>query len=73
MVGTINPYNFFFEENEGSGDRGLVAKYSLPFVEEEVLSADEVSRAFARNMIVSRSHTLEDIVGGPGACRFYNH
>ena len=63
MVGTINPYNFLFEENEGVGDEGLVAKYSLPFIEEQVLSADEVRRAMARNMVFCRSHTLEDIIG----------
>lgn len=35
MVGTMNPYSFLFEEDDGVGDEGLVAKYSLPFVEEE--------------------------------------
>ena len=64
MVGTINPYNFLFEENEGVGDKGLIAKYSLPFIEEEVLSANEVRRAIARGMIFCRSHTLEAIIGG---------
>ena len=64
MVGTINPYSFLFEENEGVGDQGLVAKYSLPFIEEEALSADEVSQGLARNMAFCRSHTLEDIIGG---------
>ena len=64
MVGTINPYNFQFEDNEGDGDKGLIAKHSLPFVEEEVLSADEVRQATARNMMFCRSHTLEDIISG---------
>ena len=70
MVGTINPHSFLFEENEGFEDKGLTAKYSLPFVEERVLSADEVERAIARNMIFCRSHTLEDIVGGQGRAGF---
>lgn len=64
MVGTINPYSFLFEENEGVGDEGLIAKYALPFVEEGTLSADEVRRAIARNMMFCRSHTLEEIIGG---------
>ena len=64
MVGTINPYNFLFEENEGVGTKGLTAKYSLPFIEEEVLSADEVRQAIAGNMTFCRSHTLEVIIGG---------
>ena len=70
MVGTVNPYNFLFEENEGVGDTGLIAKYSLPFIEEEVLSADEVRRAIARNMTFCRSHTLEDIIGGQARAGF---
>ena len=64
MVGTVNPHSFLFEDNEGVGDKGLVATYSLPFVEEEVLPADEVRRAMARNMMFCRSHTLEEIIGG---------
>ena len=64
MVGTINPYSFLFEENEGVGDKGLVAKYSLPFIEEQILSPTEVRKAIARGMIFCRSHTLEDIIGG---------
>lgn len=64
MVGTINPYNFLFEENEGVGDAGLVAKYSLPFIEEKILSDGELEAAMQRNMIFCRSHTLEDIIGG---------
>ena len=70
MVGTLNPYSFLFEENEGVGDEGLIAKQSLPFVEEEVLSADEVRQAIARNMIFCRSHTLEDIIGGQARAGF---
>ena len=70
MVGTINPYSFLFEENEGVGDEGLIAKQSLPFVEEEVHSADEVRRAIARNMIFCRSHTLEEIIGGQARAGF---
>lgn len=37
--------------------------YSLPFVEEEMLSEDEVRRGVARNMMFCRSHTLEDRIG----------
>ena len=70
MVGTVNPYTFLFEENEGVGDKGLIAKYSLPFIEEEVLSPDEVRRAVARNMAFCRSHTLEDIIGGKARAGF---
>ena len=70
MVGAMNPYNFLFEENEGVGDEGLIAKYSLPFIEEEVLSADEVRRAIARNMVFCRSHTLEEIIGGQARAGF---
>ena len=70
MVGTINPYSFLFEENEGVGDQGLIAKYSLPFVVEEVLPADEVRQAMARNMMFCRSHTLEEIVGGQARAGF---
>ncbi len=70
MVGTMNPYSFLFEENEGVGDQGLIAKYSLPFVEEDVLSADEVRRAIARNMIFCRSHSLEEIIGGQARAGF---
>ena len=70
MVGTINPHSFLFEENEGVGDKGLIARYSLPFVEEEVLPADEVRRAMARNMMFCRSHTLEDIIGGQNRAGF---
>ena len=70
MVGTINPYNFLFEENEGDGDKGLIAKHSLPYIEEEVLSEDEVRQAIARNMMFSRSHTLEDIIGGQARAGF---
>ena len=70
MAGTINPYNFLFEDNEGVGDEGLTAKYSLPFVEEEVLSEDEVRQAIARNMMFCRSHTLEDIIGGQARAGF---
>ena len=70
MVGTINPYSFLFEDNEGVGDQGLTARYSLPFVEEETLSADEVTQAIARNMMFCRSHTLEDIIGGQARAGF---
>ncbi|MYF09573.1 MAG: class I SAM-dependent methyltransferase [Gammaproteobacteria bacterium] len=70
MVGTINPYSFLFEENEGDSDKGLIAKHSLPFIEEEVLSADEVRLAIARNMMFCRSHTLEDIIGGQARAGF---
>lgn len=70
MVGTINPYSFLFEENEGVGDTGLIARYSLPFVEEEVLPADEVRQAMARNMMFCRSHSLEEIVGGQARAGF---
>ena len=42
MVGTINPYSYLFAENEKDGDKGLIAKYSLPFIEEEALTAAEV-------------------------------
>ena len=63
MVGTINPYNFLFEENEGTETDGLMAKFSLPFVEEETLSDDEVALAIARNMMFCRSHLLESIIG----------
>lgn len=70
MVGTINPFSFLFEENEGSEDKGLTAKYSLPFVEEEILSRDEVERALARNMMFCRSHTLEEIIGGQACAGF---
>ena len=70
MVGTMNPYSFLFEENEGIGDKGLIAKHSLPFIEEESLSEDEVRRAIARNMIFTRSHTLEDIIGGQARAGF---
>lgn len=70
MVGTINPYSFLFEENEGLGDSGLIAKYSLPFLEEDELSADEVERAIARGMIFCRSHTMEDIIGGQARAGF---
>ena len=70
MVCTINLYNFLFEENEGVGDKGLVAKYSLPFFEEEVLSEDEVRWGIARNVMFCRSHTLEDIIGGQACAGF---
>ena len=70
MVGTLNPYCFLFEENEGERDKGLIAKYSLPFIEEDVLSADEVRRAIERNMIFCRSHTLESIIGGQARAGF---
>lgn len=70
MVGTINPYSFLFEENEGDGDEGLIARYALPYIEEDVLSADEVRQAIARNMIFCRSHTLEDIIGGQARAGF---
>ena len=70
MVGTVNPYSFLFEENEGVGDKGLIAKHSLPFIEGKVLSEDEVGPAIARNMVFCRSHTLEDIIGGQARAGF---
>ena len=70
MVGTINPYSFLFEENEGDSDKGLIAKHSLPYIEEEVLSEDELRQAIARNMMFGRSHTLEDIIGGQARAGF---
>lgn len=70
MVGSINPLNFLFEENEGIGEKGLIAKFSLPFIEEEALSKTEVEQAIARNMIFCRSHTLEDIIGGQARAGF---
>ena len=64
IAGSINPLNYLFEENDGDTETGLTVTYALPFVEIETLSEQEVQEAFARKMIFTWSHSLEDILDG---------
>ena len=64
MMGSINPLNFLFEDNEGVDDVGLLVRYALPFVEENALDEHALQAALDRNMVFCRSHTLEHLIGG---------
>ena len=64
LAGSINPYNYLFEENEGTGEEGLTVKYKLPFVEREILSEKDLAEAIKRKMVFTWSHSLEEIIGG---------
>ncbi len=64
IAGSINPLAYLFEENDGSSDSGLAVRFGLPFVEIDTLSAAEVEMAIERRMMLTWSHSLEDILGG---------
>lgn len=64
ISGSINPLNYLFAENDGSGDEGLMVRYCLPFVESETLTSEELAAAVSRAMVFTWSHTLEDLIQG---------
>jgi ubiquinone/menaquinone biosynthesis C-methylase UbiE len=64
LAGSMNPLYYLFEENDGEGDEGLTVIHKLPFVEYDTLSKSEKEDAIKRKMLLTWSHSLEDIIGG---------
>ncbi len=64
LAGSMNPLYYLFEENDGTGDEGLMVIYTLPYAEIETLTEEDLETAVQRKMLLTWSHSLEEIIGG---------
>ncbi len=60
----MNPLYYLFEENDGTGEEGLAVVYPLPYAEIDTLSEKQKEEAIQRKMLLTWSHSLEEIIGG---------
>jgi len=64
MTGVMNPDEFIFEMSALDDEGAFVVKHSLPFVEHETLSQDEIDERIRNKGLFHFSHTMEAQLGG---------
>lgn len=63
MAGFLNPATYLFDRASLEGDVPLLAKYTIPYTDEQ-LPPDELQARVGRREPLEFSHTLTDLVGG---------
>jgi SAM-dependent methyltransferase len=64
MTGFMNPDEFVFDADALDNDGAFVVKYSLPYVEHETLSQEELEERKRNKAMFHFSHTMEAQLGG---------
>lgn len=64
LAGSMNPLYYLFEEDDGTGEERLAVVYPLPYAEIDTLSEKQKEEAIQRKMLLTWSHSLEEIVAG---------